>query len=47
MHVATNHEKVKAITTRGGKLTRDPPYPKGAGKTPMIVQIEEEKTMNF
>jgi hypothetical protein len=37
MPIATNHEKVKAITTRGGKLTRDPPYPKGAGKTPVIV----------
>jgi ubiquinone biosynthesis protein COQ9 len=23
---ATNLEKVKAITTRGGKSTRDPPY---------------------
>jgi hypothetical protein len=43
MPVATNHEKVKAITTRGGKSTHDPPYPKGAGKTPVIVQAEEEK----
>jgi hypothetical protein len=43
MPVATNHEKVKAITTRGGKSTRDPPYPKGVGKTPMIVQAKEEK----
>jgi hypothetical protein len=43
MPVATNHEKVKAITTRGGKSTRDPPYPKGACKTLMIVQAEEEK----
>jgi hypothetical protein len=43
MPVATNHEKVKAITIRGGKSTRDPPYPKGAGKTPVIVQAEEEK----
>jgi hypothetical protein len=41
--IATNHEKVKAITTRGDKSTRDPPYPKGAGKTPVIVQAEEEK----
>jgi hypothetical protein len=32
---ATNLEKVKAITTRGGKSARDPPYPKGAGKTPV------------
>jgi hypothetical protein len=41
--VATNLEKVKAITTRGGKSTRDPPYPKGAGKTPVVVQAEAEK----
>jgi hypothetical protein len=27
--VATNLEHVQAITTRGGKSTRDPPYPKG------------------
>jgi hypothetical protein len=40
---ATNLEKVKAITTRGGKSTHDPPYPKEAGKTPMVVQEEEEK----
>ena len=26
---AMNLEKVNAITTRGGKSTRDPPYPKG------------------
>ena len=26
---ATNLEKVNTITTRGGKSTRDPPYPKG------------------
>jgi hypothetical protein len=43
MPIATNHEKVKAITTRGGKSTRDPPYPKEAGKTLVIVQAEEEK----
>jgi hypothetical protein len=43
MPIATNQEKVKAITTRGGKSTRDLPYPKGVGKTPVIVQAEEEK----
>jgi hypothetical protein len=42
---ATNLEKVKAITTRGGKSTRDPPYPKGAGKT-LVVMQEEEKEDN-
>jgi hypothetical protein len=34
---ATNLEKVNAITTRGGKSTRDPPYPKGTGRTPLLV----------
>jgi hypothetical protein len=34
---ATNLEKVNAITTRGGKSTRDPPYPKGTGRTPVVV----------
>jgi hypothetical protein len=41
--IANNLEKVKAITTRGGKSTRDPPYPKGAGKTPMVVQALAKK----
>jgi hypothetical protein len=44
--VATNLEKVKAITRRGGKSTRDPLYPKGAGKTPVVVQVEAEKEDN-
>jgi hypothetical protein len=44
--VATNLEKVKAITTRGGKSTCDPPYPKRAGKTPVAVQVEAEKEDN-
>ena len=39
----TNLEKVNTITTRGGKFTRDPPYPTRTGKTPVVVQ-EEEKT---
>jgi hypothetical protein len=43
---ATNLEKVNAITTRGGKSTRDPPYPKGTGKTLVVVQEEEEKEDN-
>jgi hypothetical protein len=38
MPFATNLEKVKAITTRGGKSTHDPLYPKGVGKTPVVVQ---------
>ena len=43
--VATNIEQVKNITTRGGKATRDPPYPKEKQRTSAPVQpavIEEE-----
>ena len=40
---ATNLEKVNAITTRGGKSTRDPPYLTRAGKTLVVVQEEEKK----
>ena len=39
---ATNLEKVNAITTRGGKSTRDPPYPTSIGKTPAAVQEEKK-----
>jgi hypothetical protein len=39
---ATNLEKVNAIITRGGKSTRDPPYPIRTGKTPMVVQEEKK-----
>jgi len=38
---ATNLEKVNAITTRGGKSTRDPPYPTRIGK--ILVAVQEEK----
>ena len=43
--VATNIERVKNITTRGGKATMDPPYPKEKQRTSAPVQptvIEEE-----
>ena len=40
--VATNLEKVNAITTRGGKSTRDPSYPTRTGKTPTAVQEEKK-----
>ena len=36
-------ENVKAVTTRGGKSTRDPPYPNHTGKAPAI-QEEEQPT---
>jgi hypothetical protein len=40
---ATNHEQVKGISTRGGKSTHDPPYPKGTQRTPVLMQVEEEE----
>jgi hypothetical protein len=40
---ATNHEQVNAITTRYGKSTRDPPYPKGIGRTLAALVVLEEK----
>jgi hypothetical protein len=43
---ATNPEQVQAITTRGGKSTRDPPYPKGMERrqtTPVLPIVLEEK----
>ena len=43
--ISTNLEKANAITTRGGKSTRDPPYPTRTSKTLVAVQ-EEEKTTN-
>ena len=39
---ATNLEKVNAITTRGGRSTRDPPYLTKASKTPATVQEEKK-----
>ena len=36
-------ENVKAVTTRGGKSTRDPPHPNHAGKAP-ATQEEEQPT---
>ena len=40
---ATNLEKVNAITTRGGKSNRDPPYPTRTGKTQVVMQEEEKR----
>jgi hypothetical protein len=44
---ATNPKQVQAITTRGGKSTRDPPYPKGTERrqTTLVLPIvlEEKK----
>ena len=40
---ATNLEKVNAITTRGGKSTRNPPYLIRTGKTQVVMQKEEKR----
>jgi hypothetical protein len=40
--LATNLEKVNVITTRGGKSTRDLPYPTRTGKTPVVLQEEKK-----
>ena len=40
---STNLEKVNAITTRGGKSTRDPPYLTRTGKTLVVVKEKEKR----
>jgi hypothetical protein len=42
---ATNNEQVKGIITRHGKTTKDPPYPEGAQRKPVLVipTVIEEK----
>ena len=40
---ATNLEKVNAITTRGGKSTRDPSYPIRTCKTQVVMQEEGKR----
>jgi hypothetical protein len=43
---ATNPSQVQSITTRGGRSTRDPPYPKGTTRrqaAPVIPTVTEEK----
>jgi len=41
LRFATNLKKVNTITTRGGKSTRDPPYPTRTEKT-LVVQQEKK-----
>jgi len=43
---STNHEQIKGIFTRGGKVTRDPPYPKGAHRPSQSVQVDKEAGEN-
>ena len=41
--ISHEHEKVNAITTRGCKITHDPPYPKAPKKKVVVeVQVEEK-----
>jgi hypothetical protein len=41
--VATNPEKVRSITIRGGRSTKDPPYPKGARRLAVVPPVVEEE----
>jgi hypothetical protein len=43
---ATDPKQVRAITTRGGRSTKDPPYPKGARRTPVVPPVAEEENNN-
>jgi hypothetical protein len=40
---ATKPKQVRAITTRGGKSTKDPPFPKGAKRAPAVLPVAEEQ----
>jgi hypothetical protein len=40
---ATGPEQVRAITTRGGRSTKDPPYPKGARRALVVLPVAEEE----
>jgi hypothetical protein len=40
---ATDPEQVRAITTRGGRSTKDPPYPKGARRAPAVLPVAKEE----
>jgi hypothetical protein len=44
--VATDPEQVRTITTRGGRSTKDPPYPKGARRAPTVPLAAEEENNN-
>jgi hypothetical protein len=43
---ATNPKQVRAITTRGGRPTKDPPYPKGARRAPVVPPVAEKENNN-
>jgi len=39
---ATYHEQIKGISTRGGKVTCDPPYPEGARRPSHSMSVQKE-----
>ena len=43
---STSQGKGQAITTKGGNTTHDRPFPKRTGRTPVTLQVEEEKENN-
>jgi len=42
--ISQDHEKVNDVTTRGGKTTRDPPYPDSTKKNMVEEEIAKEDT---
>jgi hypothetical protein len=46
LSVATDLEQVRAITTRGGRSTKDPPYPKGERRALAVPPVVEEENNN-
>jgi hypothetical protein len=42
----TDPEQVRAITMRGGRSTKDPPYPKGARRAPVVPPVAEKENNN-
>jgi hypothetical protein len=44
--VATDPEQVRAITTRGGRSTKDPPYPKEVRRAPAVPPVAKEENNN-
>jgi hypothetical protein len=42
----TDPKQVRAITMRGGRSTKDPPYPKGARRALVVPLVAEEENNN-
>jgi hypothetical protein len=43
---ATDPEQVRAITMRGGRSIKDPPYTKGVRRAPVVPPVAEEENNN-